>query len=319
MKRSMICAILILSFNVFSEEKAPPAKPTAEDIALSERAEKAVATAQGTFGREAANFLGNPKSWVHHLVLVLKGEKPGDTGYARKIVEPLVKQAEAGPEWPKPARMEIPYAVKAPLLDGSLGADPSWKTALSVLSVYELNQKEKSDGAGTAWHLLWDEKYLYVLMEAQDNDIRAPDVPRDGPVWEQDCLEIFILPALDSPQYLEILVGAKGALFDALHTKQPDAWGPLPNGPAKNFEDLRKSSRIIAAQPGAKQKYEIEIAVPFKDLPGFEEKKPEAGQVLYLMLGRADADSQGVKYYSYTPVLSWFHNIWNYGEFVLKK
>jgi hypothetical protein len=61
--------------------------------------------------------------------------------------------------------------------------------------------------------------------------------------------------------------------------------------------------------------------MPWPELPGFQQGAG-AGDTLWTMIGWADKAALGAPgnpaYFSHTPVLAWFHNIWGYSRLTLE-
>ncbi len=298
------------------------AAPTAADKELATRAETAIALSKGTPGQEAGNFL--QQDWPHDCVLMLKGERSANAGQlaaARATVLDLTQRAEAGPAWPKPPHVRIPRAPQAPVIDGTLD-DPAWQTAAKFEGLYLFNTTAKVTAPATTWFVTWDDTYLYFAFDCADEDIVAPDMPRDQPVFAHDCVEMFILPDLRLGMYWELVIGPTGCLFDALHHKRFDGWGPVGR-PAENIVGLKFATKVKGTPNDPVNRdtgYTVEVAVPFKELPTYTRgNPPQPGDILRFMLVRLDENQGPMKPYAFVPLQSWGHNIWNHAEGELTK
>ncbi len=283
--------------------------PSAEDKELAARADKAIPLAEGTPGQEAMNFI--VYDWPGGCLKRLKGEPPTSTEKelegARGVVKGLVETIEKGPSWPRPALIKIPHANSAIIVDGKLD-EKAWQGAFTVKESFEYGRKDAAAGADTAWRMLWDEKNLYVAFDCADNEIVSKKMERDKEIFFDDCVEVFILPSFDPPEYWEIIVNPAGSVFDALHRKKLKGWGPEKTDLEKTIDGLQFS---VGKRPGGDPGYTVEMAIPFSQLPGRDGKTAKAGDNLFVMLARFDKTSAGVKTYSFVPLLSWGHNIWN--------
>lgn len=328
--RWLLCCVAALAFYGHAAEEAgtekkqtpptPPAQPTQpevateQDKALAGEAEKLIPLSQNTAGKEAANFISGVP-WMNSQLQVLKGEMKGNLKSARGNIGRFVDEMKKGQDWPVPEPIEIPKAKAAPTLDGRIDTD-EWKDAVVLDKTYEMDTKNPS-GQRTVWRLLWDKDYLYLSCDCDDTDIQAPHLERDTALYKYDCVEVFIHPDPKSMKFVELIVSPSGAIFDALHTKHADKWGEDPGGAAWTMEGLKTAS-IFKKEDGKPVGFSIEIAIPFKTLPGFDEAGATANRAVSLMLVRADKNgTDNEKYYSYTPLLSWSHNIWNYGKATL--
>jgi hypothetical protein len=190
---------------------------------------------------------GNDILWVD-AVQVVSGEKP--LGYMLDGFTP-----EGNRKQSKKVPSISPSAVaKAPVFDGSL-ADPAWKNAakMKFVTITGAKPKEKTDA-----YLLYDKNNIYVGFRCYDtkmDKVRAKVTKRDGHVWNDDCVELFIGPSGprgDWADYYHLGVSITGAMYDAQKDNQgwnskwyaktrrfPDRWEAVVVLPFKMF-DLNK-------------------------------------------------------------------------------
>lgn len=329
------CAIvgaLAVPAAVFCEEKGPEAgkaddpnrivEPTEEDKALAARAEKAVRAAGDSPGREAANSIHT--DWIHNNLLMLKGERRASgrqLAAARQHIAKHVEAAEKGSTWPKPPVCKVPFCEKAPTLDGKLD-DPAWEKAAVFKDPYPVNEKDAAKDPKTTWRVMWDGKHLYFGFECEDSDLVAPKLAHNEDIYNFDCVEAFILPKFADGVYWEIEVSPSESLFEGLQTKDMNRRGSRADL-SKTIEGMRVGVRVDGTLNKSDDKdkgYSVEIAVPWERLPGFAGKTPEAGMTLHFMLLRMDRNKdRPLNAYSFIPLLSWSHNIWNYAKMELTK
>lgn len=119
----------------------------------------------------------------------------------------------------------------------------------------------------TAVRLAWDESELRVLFDAVDALPWATHTQRDGPLWEEEVLEVFLDPVGDALNYFEIEVNPLGAVVDLVCRKNR-------SGYTKDFAwdcaGLRTAVRTTA------QGWSAELAIPFASLIA---EPPRAGSV----------------------------------------
>jgi hypothetical protein len=107
---------------------------------------------------------------------------------------------------------EIARASSPVVIDGKLD-EPAWRAARSVGDFTFLWVK---DGAKeqTVAKLLWDDDNLYVSWYAHDKHISAYVTQRNGAVYKDDCVEIFIAPNPDKVKnYYNFEINAIGAML----------------------------------------------------------------------------------------------------------
>ena len=156
---------------------------------------------------------------------------------------------------------------------------------------------------------VWSDKFLYVHLWAKDSWITATQTKAKGPVWKDDCLEVFLQPEPD--RYYGWEVNALGTLLEY----RTSGWGAGPVED-RHFDYAWKS----AAQWKARKHdagWVLEIRIPFsKDLG----KVPQKGDQWRATFNRIDVDRQArVSYSTFSdlgPEKVWFHQPDGFGQIV---
>jgi len=176
-----------------------------------------------------------------------------------------------------------------PVFDGKLG-DPVWAKA-SVQLVSEERQYFRLDKA-RSWkgpadlsakiRFLWDEKFLYIGVEATDDVFCNPK--SDGDIWNGDGIQILADPCREQSE--------KPGKYDyafALGAKGPQAWcyySADPSSPLGECKDI-----VVKATPsGQGGTLVYEIAIPWSRLAPF---KPAQGRNLGMGLILNEDDGPG--------------------------
>ena len=293
--------------------------PTAEDQALAARALVVIQAGRETAARESMNLAAH--RWPAPALQMLQGATPATASQlasARNVVAQLVGLAQKGQAWPRLVPIAVPRAAGPIHIDGEAN-EPAWQKSWASSTLYWYDHPEPLEKPGTRWRLLWDEQNLYVAFECDDSEIVSKDRPRDDAVYMDDCVEIFLHTAAVPQQYWELVINPTGSVFDALHTKKMDDWGPQPGGPAATMKGLQFATKIRRdPATGATRGYTTEVAVPLAQLPGFvTDRPPRAGDKFYGVLARLDVNDGKMKAYACVPLLNWGHNIWNHVPLVL--
>jgi len=152
------------------------------------------------------------------------------------------------------ARAEVPRVVAtrvadAPRIDGKLN-ERAWRDAFVARSFALLGSGGPATQATTA-RVLYDSRHLYFGLECAEDTrgaITTVVEARDGPVYVDDCVEVFSAPGPDPSSYYHFLVNARGTLRDELG------------------RDERWNSRATAAAELTDTGWTAEIAVPLADL-----------------------------------------------------
>lgn len=301
---------------------AAPLGGTPEQKALAARADDAIRSAADNPGREFANRLRTATypEWLRFFKC--EGPQPvcawPTLPAAMTDIARLCSQAESGADWPRPPLARVPRVAAPPVIDGKLD-DPAWTSAIAWSGVHRFNEKPLLANPKTTWKIAWDDQYLYFAFDCEDSDIIAPLRKRDDPVYNDDCVEMFILPDFRFRTYWEVVIAPGGSIFDSVECKNIDTWG-LSLDPAQNLDGMKVGIQIRGTlnQPGdTDQGYTVEVAIPFRELPGYTRTGPKTGDRLHFMLVRLDRQGKDFNCYAYQPLLAWGHNLWNHGQMEL--
>lgn len=118
---------------------------------------------------------------------------------------------------------------------------------------------------GTEVSCAWDERELRVRFVCADREPWATITQRDGPLWEEEVVEVFLDPVGDGESYFEIEVNPLGTVLDLVLRRNR-------SGYKKDFawdcEGLRADVQRTAAG------WEVEMAIPFASIVA---EAPKAG------------------------------------------
>lgn len=103
------------------------------------------------------------------------------------------------------------------IIDGKLDEN-AWKRA-AIVSGF-LNIATKAPAAEeTRARVLFDDQNFYISFEAMTehawSSLKAKEIKKDSPVWQDDCLEIFLMPPGEKSRYYHFVVNSLGTLYDA--------------------------------------------------------------------------------------------------------
>ena len=143
-----------------------------------------------------------------------------------------------------------------PIIDGKLD-DALWRRTkpLKKFRVPNIYIKETLEAPTTA-RLAWDDTHLYVAFmcdEPKIEQVSRRATTRDGGVWNDDCVEVFISATADTFPYRHFEVNAIDTHFDA-------TW----NQPKKMDASWNATwqSRSVIGTDG----WTAEIAIPWKEI-----------------------------------------------------
>ena len=167
-------------------------------------------------------------------------------------------------------RAEAPLAKvrSGPRIDGKISG--AWLKAPPLVLGNVM-----SDDVGalkTTAYVLTDGKNLYVAWECMEPDtgsIVADAVERDGQVWNDDSVELFITPDV-SKGYYQFAVNSKGTLMDGKHTV------------GDTSDNSWDSSAQVKASVVTNAKWVVTMSIPLKELG----VAPGKGQTWQMNLNR---------------------------------
>ncbi len=152
----------------------------------------------------------------------------------------------------KPKTAMCPRILTPPRIDGKLD-DACWQSA-AILKDFVLNNGDPAREQ-TIGYLACDKDNVYIAMkclESQVAGIVANAKEHDGPVWDDDTVEIFLDPNNDQQGYFQILVNSRGAYAE----QKCSASG----------RDWKWNPRIEVGGSVHSEFWVAEIAIPFKEL-----------------------------------------------------
>ena len=195
--------------------------------------------------------------------------------------------------------------------------DPLWQAA--PVAVLNEPVEGRPGRYRTTARLLYNDRYLYVGFQCEDELVWGTHTERDAPVYEEECVEVFICPTGQPRLYYEINVSPLNTVFDAFILN-----GRPVGGPRINFRGLKDYTceglvtRVFIdgklGEPGARG-WSAEYAIPFSSLVGCVPGTPKPGTTWFLNLFRIDApDPKKPEFYSWVPTTAIdFHRPWCFG------
>ncbi|MCZ6678420.1 MAG: carbohydrate-binding family 9-like protein [Candidatus Poribacteria bacterium] len=182
-------------------------------------------------------------------------------------------------------------------IDGTL-ADAAWAVA-HVVELAKTDTGTKPEQP-TQVRLLWSNQYLYIGFLCHDRDVWGTVREHDGPLYNEEVVEVFLDPDGDLRTYIEIEVNPLNALFDAFVINGKDRgqgihilrdWDSHDLQHAVSIDGVVKTSPPKERDPPVNppdRSWSCEIAIPFKDLLTAPNIPPKAGDVWRLNLYRID-------------------------------
>jgi hypothetical protein len=151
----------------------------------------------------------------------------------------------------------VPKCTKAPIIDGKLN-DACWQSGKWTGGFKILNMPADKAQQQTRFKLTHDNTNLYLAAELDEpltRKLKADVVKRDGAIWRDDSLEIFLDTNNDKTTYFHFGINARGTVFDETRRQGGHVSSPLWNSKA-----TRAATQV---KPG---KWIVEMSIPMVDL-----------------------------------------------------
>ncbi|MEN6520246.1 MAG: family 10 glycosylhydrolase [Armatimonadota bacterium] len=205
---------------------------------------------------EASSYLGDAARLLRYLAYQVT-----NTGYVKPTRPPIVIPETV---LPLPA-VDVKRAGIPPVIDGKLN-DRIWTSAAKIEIAH--TDMGKPAPVSTVVRLAYDDTSLYIAYSADEpmaKNIKATVTKRDGPVFYDDSLEMFIDPWNKRRDYYQLSANTLDAEFDA-----------RVNNSSINLDWQVKTAKNETG-------WTAEVVIPFKTF-GVEPPKP--GDVWNANLGR---------------------------------
>ena len=211
-----------------------------------------------------------------------------------------------------------PYIAREIELNGRL-EDPLWQRAAAIELVDAVSGRPGR--FSTSVRLAWSSTCLYAAFICEDDYVWGDIAEHDGPIYDQECVEIFINPSGCPHTYFEINLSPKNVVFDACILN--DRTAANPDGPFTGLHCWEAAGLRTAVSiqgevdaPGAARGWIAEYALPFRALYGASHQPPLPGDLWRVNFYRIDSPRRGEQeLYAWNPVLRpTFHLPWRFGS-----
>ncbi|MCM8786169.1 MAG: carbohydrate-binding family 9-like protein [Candidatus Omnitrophica bacterium] len=169
-------------------------------------------------------------------------------------------------------------------IDGNI-TEEEWGKTPTIKTFYRAGAVDKKVNSNTIVWIKYDDNYLYIAGKMEDKCLIGYVDKHDGPVWNDDVLEIFIKPKFKSTHYYEIDTNILGTLFDGFFHRKGVYY-------LKNIERFSSEAKVAIKINGTlnnddvDEGWEIEIAIPFSTFS--TTNPPKKGDVWYFAICRYD-------------------------------
>ena len=177
------------------------------------------------------------------------------------------------------------YSATPMVIDGRL--EPAWQAAEPI--VFRRNVDGGVPRFCTTARMLWDDSYLYVAYHCQDAEVWATMTERDGHLWEEQVVEIFVDANGNQASYVEIEVNPLNTAVD-LFVLNREGYAPryLFEWDSYGMRHAVHVDGNVHARDGTDQGWTVEIAIPWGDFVTAPNLPPLEGDVWRVNLYRID-------------------------------
>lgn len=189
---------------------------------------------------------------------------------------------------PKDQVYQCSYIGEPIKVDGLLD-EPAWEQAKPLSFVIPSSLGEPI--SKTEGRLVWDDTCLYVGIKAYDKDIWSYLTERDSTTCSEDVLEVFIKPSLTEEPYYNFEINALNTVYDAFNIKRNAGGDDHHRWSRWNCANLKSAVHIkgtINNWQDVDEYWQLEVAIPFADLPSLKGNAPAAGDKWVFHLSRYD-------------------------------
>ena len=187
---------------------------------------------------------------------------------------------------------------ESPAIDGVLN-DPCWQEAHGVTG-FSLLGNGGPAREQTSAYVLYDDSCLYVAfvcLESRMDSLVARCESRDGLVWCDDCVEVFIDTDHDHMRYYHVIANAAGIRYDEIGRLQPWTW----------------SCDWEVQITKALDRWTVETAIPFWCM---STAVPQPGEIWGFNLNREEYRLGELS--GWSPTLNHFHEPYHFGHLVFE-
>jgi hypothetical protein len=197
---------------------------------------------------------------------------------------------------PPPAQVptyEILRTAAGINIDGKAD-EQDWKNATVIDFVFPWNDTDQEPAQTTAARMLWDDKNLYISYICADPYLDSEVTQHDGPVYQEDAVEIFATPNPDDiSAYFGYEMNINGALLDYMAFGGGTAWTENIHPPwqSEGVQIATSYDGTLNDHSDTDRGWVLEISIPFDNFRHLSGNIPPGpGDVWRLNLNRTKGD-----------------------------
>ena len=194
-----------------------------------------------------------------------------------------------------PNELVIQKTSQPPKIDG-VNAELEWPVTSTLLKI---NTGTFPIDTGTRISGTFDDQNFYLIIISEDKDIFSSITTRDGELWREDAVEIFIDTAGDGKNYFEIEINPVNTIYDAL----------IPFSHSIDFNESKKIN-IASVQTMTEvtdTSWVTEIMIPFAALGITKTHFFSHSRINITRINALSLDPATYEYSALSPTNGWFH------------
>ena len=180
------------------------------------------------------------------------------------------------------------------IIDGNLDKKVWQQTEWTDIFKDIEGDKKPQPTQETKVKMLWDDTYLYVAAQINEEHIWAYLENHDDIVFRDNDFEVFIDPDNDAANYFEFEINAKSTVFDLFlpHPYRHSSFA-LHNWDFKGIKKAVKIDGSLNNGSDKDQKWCVELAIPFTSLSfGLDSGKPNPDKLWRINFSRVEWDTK---------------------------
>lgn len=227
------------------------------------------------------------------------------------VFDPIVAEGEAFERPPIP-HYTCRRASGPIVIDGNLN-EKAWKHAGDIGPFYNWDGRPLNpDTPPVTVQMVYDDEALYIGWHCLDPNIVGTLTEHDGPLWNEDVVEVYLDPGNDLEDYYELIVNPINTVLDTCQWTGEDRLWPGRHELEWTARGLETATRIRGRAkasgdpPGGDTAWTVEMRLPFTlfDKEGLT-GAPDPGTVWRMQLTRYDghdAANPGWVHLCWSPV-----------------
>ncbi len=207
----------------------------------------------------------------------------------------------------------IPKISTPPTIEGD-PTGPGWDQA-ARLELADCITGE-SPRLPTQCKLLWDRDFLYVGYEVSDSEIVATFATRDDPLYEEDVVELFLVPGPSRRYYYEFNFSSQAVIFDAV-VLNDDGRAGVGRGNLIALKEWNCPGLQCRTTIQENHGWKVTVAIPFSELHFARNTPPQPGDKWGMNCCRIEYGLPETEYTAWSPPgLLDFHTTEKFGALI---